>query len=246
MPTWAELLPFALLGALGSVHCIGMCGLFAVAAAGGPVARGRRLAAYVAGKAATYAVLGVVVASATALTLRSSHAAGLHGLQSALAWLAGGALVVSGFGWMLVRWRGRLPVPRFLQTAGGAARKTIALIRTLPGTSGALGTGVLTGALPGGLSWSALLLASQHTPAQASLGMLTFGLATGPALVMTALGWNALPVRVRALGTRFAGVLCILLGVLVIARGGLPAELAPIERVLPDCCSHGDTSTSPP
>ena len=41
MPVWAELAPFALLGLVGSIHCAGMCGGFAVAAALAPGARAR-------------------------------------------------------------------------------------------------------------------------------------------------------------------------------------------------------------
>ena len=70
MPEPAALLPFVLLGLLGSVHCAGMCGGFALGvAAGGP--RGRalgRLGLYALGKALTYAALGLLAA-------RAAHAA---------------------------------------------------------------------------------------------------------------------------------------------------------------------------
>lgn len=242
MPTWADVLPFVLLGAVGSLHCVGMCGGFAIAAAGARATRRRRVAAYVVGKAVTYAVLGALVANATALTVRSTHAVGLHGLRAGLAWFAGGALVLTGVGWIAVQLRGTLRVPRIAGKLEHGARWLYLTLRTVPGTSGALGTGLLTGLLPCGLSWSALLLASQLSAPAAAAGMFAFGLATGPALGLTAVGWSSLPARARSVATRSAGVLCILFGTLTIARGGLPAALAPLDRALPECCRGADAA----
>lgn len=49
-----------LAGLAGSPHCVGMCGGFAVAAAGGPRGRASALA-WSAGRLSTYAVLGALV-----------------------------------------------------------------------------------------------------------------------------------------------------------------------------------------
>jgi len=244
VPTWAETLPFLLLGTVGSLHCVGMCGVFAIAAAGTPTGgarapRWRRVSAYVGGKAVTYAMLGVLCANAMTLAARTTHELGWHELRAVLAWIAGGALVVTGVSWVALQLRGTLGLPRPLRRLEHGGRWLYVTLRSLPGTSGALGTGLLTGLLPCGLSWSALLLASQLPAPAAAAGMFAFGLATGPALALTAAGWSSLPARARAHAVRFAGVLCIVFGVLVIARGGLPEQLAPLERVLPECCGSG-------
>jgi hypothetical protein len=245
MPTWVDLLPFLVLGAAGSLHCIGMCGVFAIAAAGAQPAagRGHRIAAYITGKATTYAILGALGANAVTFATRTTHALGWHGLRATLAWAAGGVLVLTGLVLIVRRLRGTVGLPRPFHRVEDGARWLYRTLRELPGTSSALGTGLLTGLLPCGLSWSAILLASRFPAPAAAGAMIVFGLATGPALALTAVGWSSLPVRAREHAARFAGALCVLLGVLTIARGGLPEELAMLEHTLPDCCQSPDEST---
>lgn len=255
---WSSLVPFLTLGLLGTAHCLGMCGGFAVAlsTASGP-GRLRVLAhqlLYVAGKALTYAVLGLVVARAGELVV--SGGTGLLGgdqdtlahTQLVFAWLAGGTMVVLG----LVAWRGK---GSGLFSAQGASGKgsgkswlgglalrlsgLFAAARALPGGSGALATGLVTGLLPCGWSWGALALAATTDPLTAFAGMGLFGLGTAPVLVLVGLGWSGLSLRFRRLGGAILGPLLVVFGVLTVARGaslfGLEAAAA---EVLPDCCAE--------
>lgn len=237
--------PFVVLGLLGSLHCAGMCGGFALSvAAARPAGRGRALGdlvSYVLGKALTYAVLGLVAAHAgQALLAGGARLAGhepvgehLAAARRVLAWSVGAALALAG----LAAW-GVLPRPRRLG-AGGRLAVGLARLRSgvgaLPPSSRALGVGLVTGLLPCGLSWSALLLAVAAGPAAGAAGMFAFGLATVPVLAAVGLGWSRLSPRVRAVGARLAGPALIALGALTALRGGVPLPGDVVAS--PPCCA---------
>jgi len=239
-----SLISFAALGVLGSAHCAGMCGGFSLAISMASQESRKQLvlhqAAYIMGKAVTYALLGVAAALAT-------HAAS-HGTSSdgeflliarrGFAWLAGTTMVFFG-----IRAAGiRLALPAF--TTGALAwagvQRVFQGMRRLPGYAGPLGVGLMTGLLPCGLSWSALALGAGSRPAEAALGLLVFGLATAPALLAVGLGWRGLSVRARHVALRIAGPVLVVFGVLTVLRGGDPFGAG--AEVLPACCV-GDQAT---
>ncbi|MCB9915655.1 MAG: sulfite exporter TauE/SafE family protein [Planctomycetes bacterium] len=257
MISFEHLLPFLTLGLLGAAHCAGMCGGFAVAVslASGP-ARWRALRrqlVYVLGKALTYGMLGMLAAQAGTLVVRGGRrligedAAQLAALQYGLAWVAGGMMVLFGLAAIGLG-------PAFLSGEGLAARlsgdswwargarglqRLFAAVRDLPGDAGALGTGLLTGLLPCGLSWSALALATTTDPLTGFFGLFAFGLATGPVLVLVGLGWHGVSVRFRRLAVGAAGPILIVAGLYTVLRGGVPRSLAAARsQALPACCSE--------
>jgi sulfite exporter TauE/SafE len=229
----AELLPFAVLGALGSAHCAAMCGGFACAALARPaptrLAHLARAGAYVLGKACAYAVLGLLAAAAVRAAATGPWPAP-DAARRVLAFLAGASLLVAGLAALGVRlavlaprrWAARIPVRAPLARAAG---RLYGAARALPGRSGALAAlaiGLVSGCLPCGLSWSALLLATQASPAAALLGPLVFGLATAPALLATAFAGRALLARAGRHAPRVLGLTLIGLGLLCAWRGGPP------------------------
>lgn len=247
----SALLPFLLLGVGGSVHCMGMCGGFA-ALVGEGARRGGRLGvreqlAYISGKALTYGVLGLALALAAEWVLvggaelvgggeiHQSHV--LERWRGVVAWVAGGLMVLLGLSALGLRLPRRLRSRPLVAGAHGLARRLFRGIAELPGLGGAFGVGVVTGFLPCGLSWGALALAAASTPRVALVGMLVFGLATGPALALVGLGWSGIPPRWRALAGRAAGPLLIAFGLLTILRGGVPEPISGVQAALPACCS---------
>ena len=249
---------FVTLGLLGSAHCLGMCGGFAVAvgAASGP-ARWRLVShqlLYVGGKALTYGVLGLLLALfARTLVLGGAGlvdvagSGGLGQVRAGLALAAGLTLIVLG----VLAWRGRgvgmlgAAAPVTEAGKGGPlgrallrVRELFGALRRLPGGSGALATGLATGLLPCGWSWGALVLAATQEPLTAGLGMLLFGLGTAPALVLLGLGWGGLPLGWRARATRLLGPVLVLFGAWTLLRGAAlfgPAQV--VAEVLPECCA---------
>lgn len=245
------LLPFLLLGLGGSVHCMGMCGGFAALVGEGARRAGRlgvrEQLAYIVGKALTYCVLGLALALAADWALRGGaelvgggevhQAHVLERWRGIVAWIAGGLMVLLGLFALGLRLPQRLHSRPFIAGAHGLARRLFRGIADLPGLGGAFGVGLVTGLLPCGLSWGALALAAASPPRVAVLGMLIFGLATGPALALIGLGWSGIPLRWRAFAGRVAGPLLIAFGVLTIIRGGLPDSISGVQTALPACCN---------
>jgi uncharacterized protein len=247
----AALLPFLLLGLGGSVHCVGMCGGFAALVGEGARRAGRlgvrEQLAYVIGKALTYCILGLALALAADWALRGgAELAGggevhqghvLERWRGIVAWIAGGLMVILGLSALGLRLPQRLRSRPLVARAHGLARRLFRAIAELPGLGGALGVGLVTGLLPCGLSWGALALAAASPPREALLGMLIFGLSTGPALALVGLGWSGIPARWRAIAARAAGPLLIVFGVLTIVRGGVPETISGVQAALPACCT---------
>lgn len=249
MPTWTELLPFAVLGLSGALHCAGMCGGFALAvtAAAPPVRRAALTAAlaHVLGKALCYAVLGAAVAGLVQLAAHEGarlldggagrHLELLRWLQLAAAWVGGAlfvAFALSSLGLLPARVR---PAP-----AGSSGRRASWLgflvdqTRALPRSGRGFATGVVNGLLPCGLTASALALAGAGGPARGALGMFLFGLATGPVLVVVGLGGRRVGGALRSrLGGRWARVVALLalgFGLLTVARGVSPSRACGCEH----------------
>lgn len=200
-----------LAGLLGSAHCAGMCGGFAIAlgALPGTRAYAARLAVYLAGKALTYVLLGA---------LAGAFGYGLFlftGVQKGLTMAAGAAMVALGVALL----RGGAA----LSGVGGglAARLTRPLARLAGrGTlASALGLGMLNGLLPCGLVVALLVQAAFAGDALAgALTMSVFGVATMPALAVTGVVGRMAAPAFRHRLQRWGGAFVVLLGLLTVAR----------------------------
>ena len=198
--------------------------------AGGERGAGLRLGLYVAGKTATYVILGVAASS----TCRALVDVGsVQPLRRALAIAVGLALIATGLRFAGLFARARADVPVQL------ARRLLALVSGLPPTSRAFGIGVLGGFLPCGLSFGALLLATQVDATTAAAGLALFGLATSPALATVGICAARLPAHARGVLARCAGPLLVVLGVLTCARGALATGEAQDTCIL---CPHSPVS----
>lgn len=238
-PTLTELAPFLVLALFGSLHCAGMCGAFAIAAASSARNDGRAAwlgsLSYVIGKAMTYALLGAIAASAGGFATRTVGAS-FESSRLVLGWLVGVSLCLAGFATLGFRLpqltRGRTLAPL------RAARTALDGVRRARGVTASFGIGVVTGLLPCGLSWSALLLALQSHPGTAVAGLFVFGIATGPALFGVASGWHMLPAAWRMRARYALGPVLVLIGLTTIARVHRDALPEPLRVVVPECCSE--------
>ena len=203
------------LGLLGNVHCIAMCGGIVAAFSGPPrdtAASGGGVGAallgpltYNAGRVASYTVAGAIAGAAglvVAGALGASGMVALRGLFGVLMIAVG--LYVAGFGWAIspVEGLGR-PLWRLLGRGVPALRPADRFWK-------ALLLGAIWGWLPCGLVYGALLgAAASGSAARGALLMGCFGAGTLPALV--AAGALAAPLR-RALarsGVRAAAGLAV-------------------------------------
>ncbi len=214
-----------LVGLLGGVHCVGMCGGIVGALTlgiggvgeGGAARRLPHLLAYNSGRIASYTAAGALVGGIGALATRMGA---VHQVQLGLHLVAAGFMVALGLyvaGW----WRG-LAV---LERAGGRLiwhRLQPLGRRLLPVTTpaAAFPIGLVWGWLPCGLVYSVLIWAVAAGSAwQGALLMLSFGLGTLPTLLTmgTFASWLAGWVR-RPSVRRLAGAAVIVLGLVHAAR----------------------------
>lgn len=204
---WAALL----MGLAGGPHCVAMCGAASAAvirivpaAAGGHANTAFAApAAFHVGRIASYAAAGAIAAaSVDSLAQASAQVAALRPL-----WML---LHVFVFAWgAMLAVAGRQPV--WAQRVG---RTLEARLRPLAGGTplGLLAVGALWVAMPCGLLYSALLLASLgNGPLQGGLAMMSFAVGSGLSLVLAPWLWQRLrwggTGRLQAWGARLAGVL---------------------------------------
>jgi len=183
-----SLLTALLVGLLGGVHCVGMCGgIVATLTAGLPREQRQRLSrqlpfqlAYNAGRIASYTFAGAVMGALGAVALQLVP---LHLAQRLLYLIAAGFMLALGLylgGW----WQGMTRIERL----GERLWRRIEPLgrRFLPVRHWwqALAVGLVWGWLPCGLVYSVLIWsAGSGGPLQGALLMLVFGLGTLPNLL---------------------------------------------------------------
>jgi sulfite exporter TauE/SafE len=214
-------LPLVFLGGLlGSAHCIGMCGGFALTiglGATGWMSNLRRQLVYSAGRIFTYSFLGI--AAGYAGLWFANRASLWINAQAALCLVAG--LVLAGQGLIALD-----VIPRRLRTpwpSGGSlclARGFVAPFLASSRASDVLIAGVLTGFLPCGLVYGFLALASSSGSVLSGLlTMALFGAGTAPLMVTAGAGASLLSFARRQQLLRISAICVVLTGVVSIARG---------------------------
>jgi hypothetical protein len=224
-------------GLLGSSHCIGMCGGFALALASNRHGLGRNLlrqVVYSLGRVFTYTVFGAAAGYAGWRLANELHL--LVNVQAILCVAAGLLLVVQG-----------------LAAAG--------VLRRLPGFSGngpCLGStffasllgatrlhsvflgGVVNGLLPCGLVYAYVALAaSSGDLMRGGVTMTLFGLGTLPVMALVGCGGQVLSAAARQHVFRIAAWCVVLTGIVSVVRGlgFLPLFGGPAEPGCPMCFS---------
>ena len=188
-------------GIANAAHCAGMCGVFAVSAQ-----QHGSLTAYFVGKLFTYCFFAALVGALGASVFADSAKG-----QALLAGAVGLVLCAAGLAmWIPSRSRVRLPALAWLgagvTAVGRGLEPVFSGIRSgkIPGGNFALGA--LTGALPCGVVYLALLQAGRTGSAAHAVALMSgFGVGTVPVLAMVALvGPKALarigPENLRMLG----------------------------------------------
>jgi len=233
---------FVALALAGSLHCAGMCGPFALAVGwrrDGSPASLAKLAAYIVGKSVAYVLLAAALmlgADALSANLPSDRAQALATSRSALAWLAGGVMVLAGLHSLGAPGLRSARLTSALQRPFSAGMRTA---RALPPLTSAFAVGLLNGCLPCGLSWSAVLFAASVGGATAIVGPFLFGLATSPALAALAVGGAVLSPSWRRRLRPVAALALVGFGLWTVWRGGLP--IGPEgAKSFPPCCPQAD------
>ena len=221
-----DLIAPLIIGLVGSLHCLGMCGPLVMAYSlhvrtpqPGPMEISslwsKGLIHHVAfhlGRLFTYGLLGALAASL-------AHLVGFNHFFSDLrngVTLGGGILMVL-FGLVLLK-----VVPFRLPSMG----KGLFFSRLVPRLfqshrlASKLALGLATGFLPCMLSWAMIIkAATASNPLAGFLTMALFGLGTIPVLFFTGLSASLLTLRIRVLGERAAAFSVIVMGFILLFKG---------------------------
>ncbi|PHI19720.1 hypothetical protein CEQ90_11780 [Lewinellaceae bacterium SD302] len=220
-----------LIGLLGSLHCVGMCGPLMLAAHAGS-SRPGDLVLYQFGRIMTYALLGL---------LFGTFGWGVHlfGLQRELALITGILLILIALFQFdpeaiiaRLNWFGRLQF-WLRKTFGRLLRKDSVTMR--------FALGVMNGLLPCGMVYLAVLGAVNSPGAgRGMLYMVFFGLGTLPLLIATLYFGQRLGVRYKRNVARAGSFVLLVAGALLIWRGGtyqVPAEFWTFQDIMfPPMC----------
>lgn len=212
-------LPFIFLGGLlGSSHCLGMCGGFAVLIGLHSKNRSEAMLSqglYTTGRLFTYSIIGAV---AGFLGSRINFETRYWGNASAvLCIFAGIFLIAQGMksaGWTL--WN-RKVAPHSQGCLTGSMFREIIRGRSMLSRFLA---GVFTGFLPCGLLYAFIALAAATRDlAWGAAIMAIFGLGTAPMMILTGLGGSMLSVALRERVLKVAAWSVVLTGLLTTYRG---------------------------
>jgi sulfite exporter TauE/SafE len=221
--------PF-LIGVVGSLHCLGMCGPLVMAYSlhirpmgeGGALplsalwARGlTHHAAFHSGRILTYGFLGALAAGLAQLTDLSRFFSGFRNGMT----LAGGILMVLfGLALLKVIPFSLLSLPSFGPDSFWG--KIFPILFQSRRRISRFALGLATGFLPCMLSWAMVVKAA--TTQNALLGFLTmafFGLGTVPTLFLTGFSASFLSLKLRFIGERIAAVSVMVMGFILILKG---------------------------
>jgi uncharacterized protein len=205
-------------GILGTAHCLGMCGPFALAigsAASSWSSALAKQASYTAGRVFTYGILGAASGYCGSQLVHALPA--VINIPATLAIVAGILLVYQGLKTtgLVFRERGVGPA-RVPCLAGGFLGQFL----RQPGASGFFLAGIFTGLLPCGLLYGMLALAmSSHSIAWGGLTLVVFGLGTAPAMILTGVSGRLIGLATRRRLFAAAAWCLVLTGAVSVARG---------------------------
>ncbi len=220
--TLADYFGVFLLGLLGSGHCIGMCGPFALAVSAGSANATTMIArqvAYQIGKATSYLFIGLVLLTVTDLVDARDP---LWRIQDVLAAFTGTVMIAAGLAYAL-EWR--LPPTLASWWQGSALCGAMSVLWRSPSLWKSLLIGWLNGFLPCGLSLTAILYLVNYGKIEAVVaGSYVFGLGTLPGLLLLAFAGRKISLNSRRWLLRATGVALIVFGVLTVLRGNPAVE----------------------
>lgn len=229
-----EILTGFIVGILGSVHCIGMCGPIVVALPGGFGKTTRLVVSrllYSSGRVVTYILMGILV--------------GLIGKSIVLAGFQRWLSVAAGIGIILA-----VLLPANITQRIFPAKFNYLVVERIKTAWGKLlqkrtmtsmfAIGLLNGMLPCGFLYAGLAAAATTGSAVSAAGyMAMFGLGTVPALLATSLFGPLLNLRARQYLLRLLPVGAVVLGLLLVLRGmnlGIPYISPKLETETHSCC----------
>jgi hypothetical protein len=232
----------ALMGLLGGVHCVGMCGGIAGMLCGGSSRKGRAAVATNAGRLTSYALLGAGVG---ALGGALGDVLPVTEVQTAARVLA--AVVLLGVGAYLA---GIVKAWGAVERFGGMLLGSLSRYVRASGSDSAMGgfaRGLAWGLLPCGLVYGGLALALTTGSAWAGAAtMVAFGVGTVPAIgaVIALAGGLSRWMRHQRF-RQAAGLLLIVSGAVHLTMALVQTNLLPVPEAERPCCAARHKASDP-
>jgi hypothetical protein len=219
---------------VGSPHCAGMCGPFAILAVG-PDRRARNTVAYHSARLAGYLVLG---AAAGLLGASLDRIGAFAGVTRAAAVVAGFVMFVWGATTVLA-WSGvRIP-PLVRLPAGGPWTALGARLRGQPPTVRAAGLGVLSALLPCGWLYVFVAMAGATGRPLAGVGvMAVFWAGTLPAFAVLGLAAQRSAGPLRRYLPLVTGTILVVAGLVTMVKRGPGAHAHAGPHAAPATTTH--------
>jgi sulfite exporter TauE/SafE len=219
---------------LGSLHCVGMCGPFALLAGSSARSRGAAVVptlAYSFGRLVTYSMMGILFGSLGMAINRSSVS--IHHWQQSATWLAGALMILVGLIGLIRWWGVAFHLPSFVQPLQRGLKCGFQLALTLKPLPKAIVIGMLTSLMPCGWLYTfGISAAGTGSPWLGLWLMIAFWAGTVPIMAALMLGINRIGNRIqRPLPAIMAG-LVILIGVFTLAFRA-PLDLSAMTQQMP-------------
>lgn len=218
-----------MIGLMGSLHCLGMCGPIAFAL---PVRTSNtwiKLLKYIiynAGRILTYTILGLIIGSI-------GKGFAIAGLQQIISIASGGLIIISV---LLVHFSFRTTgMNNLLYRVSSHVKSLFHMYLKKTGIFSLFMLGVVNGLLPCGMVYMAMLgaLATGSYLSGAAF-MALFGLGTVPMMLSISLMGNMMTVKLRSMFNKLIPVVGCVVGLLLILRG-LDVEV-PFLNQSDSCC----------
>lgn len=202
---------------LGSMHCVGMCGPFAILAGtgDGKSFQFRPTVAYSLGRLISYSMVGVIFG---AMGLAINQSGSVAGWQQTATWVAGLAMILVG-GIALVRHLGgTIRLPRIAAPLERTLQRVFQLGKTLPPLQRAFIIGISSSLMPCGWLYAfAISAAGTGSPIWGAVLMATFWAGTIPLMVLVGLGAGHLSRSLQTKVPVTMAALTILVGIFTIS-----------------------------
>ncbi|MEL7498970.1 MAG: sulfite exporter TauE/SafE family protein [Planctomycetota bacterium] len=220
---------------LGSLHCVGMCGPFAILASASSEKRASAVApatAYSLGRLLTYALVGLTFGS-VGLALNHSVASlgnlQLQSVQRVATYFAGGMMIIIGVVALLQQFGWRLRLPSFGGPIQSMLTRIYRWVKDQPRIRRAFFIGAVSCLMPCGWLYTfAMVAAGTGDPWYGTLLMISFWAGTVPIMATLMLGAGRLsPSLERALPFVMAFTLIIVGGLTISFRAPIALDQIP-------------------
>ena len=203
---------------LGSLHCVGMCGPFALLA--GADSEKRKSAAsptiaYSGGRLVTYSIVGLIFGTlGLALNLGTSFA----DWQQSATYVAGGLMIAVGLIALARIYGFRVRLPKVFSPVQVILKNGFAKAKSMPPLRRAFVIGALTTLMPCGWLYTfAITAAGTGSPIWGMVVMIVFWMGTVPIMSALMLGFDKIGLSIQKKVPAVMATLVILIGVFTIA-----------------------------